>query len=378
MEALEEEWLPFRRRVQEFWRLFAQSEYELRYLLEHQREEAYRAARELLQLLFAAPVFDLWQQDGRYWLTVSPECDGGRLYALMYWQSQADQWLQADWEFEIGRTPVEQADQLEVVAEGLVISPRNIQVWPALLEDGRLGLACFSAELAAMEPGDAYMLFCDLLEQCIGELCLMTNIEAIELLEEPEQDVEPMWLAQLAPYIDQLQMEGQLPPENDPLGLYTGYDLRPREGPWALRDDIFTGHTSAAALPMLNSYYLGESQLFASAARDGLVWGFLFFDVTAIEPEQRVNVRTALEEELGQLMLEQGLGECVGGASGYQYAYLDIICYDWEAFLQAAHTLVTGYRELYQLKSLGFAELCRDGQVWFLQEETCQMGKNSL
>lgn len=374
----EKESLPFRRRVQEFWRLFGQREYELRYLLEHQLGEAYRAVRELLQVLFAAPVFELRLQDGRYWLTVSPECDGGRLYGLAYWQSQADPWLQADWEFEVGRMPAERPEQVEVTVDGMVISPRNVQVWPALLEDGRLGLAGFSAELAELEPDDAYMLFCSLLEQCIGELCLMTNLEALQLLEAPEQEDEPMLLSELADYIEDLQIAGQLPPENDPLSLYTGYDLRPREGPWALRDDIYTGHISAAAMPVLTSYYLDDDQLFAAALLDGVVWGFLFFDITAIAPEQRINVRTALEEELEQLMQAQGLGQCVGGASGYQYAYLDLICFDWDAFLQAACSLVNGYIELYQLKSLGFAELGRDGQVWFLREDTCQMGKNSL
>lgn len=360
--------LSFRQRVQEFWQLFGEYEETLRDLIQNEPQEAYQYMQRLLQVLFAAPVFDLEQQEERFCLTVSPEGDGGRLYELAYWREQADISLESYWDFLIGRMPAEELEGLEVAVNDVVVSPSSIRIWPILLEDGRLGLECFSQDLLTLEANVGYMLLCGLLEQCVGELCLMTHIEYVNLSEKPGPG-QGLLMSQLADYLAQLQMEGRLPPEDDPLALYTDYDMLPQEGPWALREDIFAGNVSAPALPVLTSYYVGSPELFQAARQDGVIWCMLFFSCTEIAEAQRIHVRTALEEELGQLLLEQALGVCVGGASGYQYAYLDWICFDWNTFLQTAQTVMERYVELYQVQTAGVAELQRNGRVIFWQFE---------
>ena len=78
-------------------------------------------------------------------------------------------------------------------------------------------------------------------------------------------------------------------------------------------------------------------------------------------------MRAAIEEELNQALAERGLGECVGSASGYQYAYLDCICYDWEAFMDTAEEILEPYVQLYQISLTGFADFRQNGNMYALQ-----------
>ncbi|MBQ5859208.1 MAG: hypothetical protein IIW51_09370, partial [Peptococcaceae bacterium] len=194
----------------------------------------------------------------------------------------------------------------------------------------------------------------------------MSNVEYVNVMDQPP--IEPcIMLSELADYILDLQMNGQLPPQDDPLGLYTSYTMEPPEHQLYLRDDIYFGNTSAAALTVLNGYYTGENEPYQEAEAEGVIWGFLFYTSADIDAEQRVNVRAAIEEDLNKVLAERGLGECVGSASGYQYAYLDCICYDWNEFMDAAEEILEPYVQLYQISLTGFADFRKEGNMYALQ-----------
>ncbi len=358
----------FRQRVEDFWQLFQEHEYELRYLMDDETEpsQSRQFMYRLLQNVFTNPIFHLKRREEHYELIVSPDGSGSRLYQLAFWRMQAPEELAEHWEIILGIPPVDFPDQAALELENLTLLAANIQVWPVLLADGRMGIEAYGEDLVSLGASRAYTAFCALLEQSIGELCLMSNVEYVNVLEQPA--MEPcIMLTDLADYIFDLQMNGQLPPQDDPLGLFTSYNMEPPEHQVYLRDDIYFGNTSAAALPILNSYYMGENELFDDAAKEGVIWGFLFFTSGDIDAEQRVNVRGAIEDELNKVLAERGLGECVGSASGYQYAYLDCICYDWAAFMDAAEEILEPYVQLYQISLTGFADFRQNGNMYALQ-----------
>ncbi len=360
--------VPFRQRVEDFWQLFLEHEYELRQLMDNELElsQSRLFMYRLLQNVFIKPIFDLQKQEDYYELIVSPDGSGSRLYQLAYWWAKMPPELTEYWEVIVGKPPAEFPEQVGLELENLLLLAADIQVWPVMLSDGRLGIAGYSEGLVSLEPNAAYIAFCTILEQCVGELCLMSNIEYLNVLEHP--DLEPcIMLPELSAFIFDLQMSGKLPPKDDPLGLFTSYNMEPQEQQIYLRDDIYFGNTSAAAFPILNGYYAGENELFDEAAQEGVIWGFLFFTSGDIDAEQRVNVRAAIEEDLNQVLIDRGLGECVGSASGYQYAYLDCICYDWAAFMDAAEEVLEPYVQLYQISLTGFADFRQNGNMYALQ-----------
>lgn len=368
MEQVMETPVSFRQRVQDFWQLFLEHEHELRFRMNNELDpsQSYQFMSRLLVNVFTKPVFHLKTYEDHYELIVSPDGSGSRLYQLAYWRMQAPEALDEHWEIIIGVPPAETPEMAALELDGRSIAATSVQVWPVLLADGRMGIEAYSEDLLPLGPDGAYTAFCALLEQCIGELCLMSNIEYVNVLEQPAMECCIM-LSDLDAYIADLQMSGQLPPQDDPLGLFTSYTMEPPEQQVYLRDDIYFGNTSAAALPILNSYYIGENALFDEAAREGVIWGFLFFNSAGIDAEQRVNVRGAIEDELNQVLAERGLGECVGSASGYQYAYLDCICYDWAGFMEAAEEVLENYVQLYQISLTGFADFRQNGNMYVMQ-----------
>ena len=359
----------FRQRVEDFWQLFMEHEQELRYRMDSEAnpsQNSHAFMYRMLQNVFSRPIFNLVRQADHYELMISPDGSGSRLYQLAYWRMQAPEEISENWEIILGVPPVEFPEMAALDLENFTLPASAVQVWPVLLADGRMGIEAYCSDLIPLGASVAYTAVCALLEQCLGELCLMSNVEYVNVMDQPplEQGIP---LSELSAYIGELQMNGQLPPQDDPLGLYTSYAMEPPEHQVYLRDDIFFGNTSAAALPILNGYYTGEDELYEDAAREGIVWGFLFYTSGDIDPEQRVNVRAAIEDELNQVLAERGLGECVGSASGYQYAYLDCICYDWEAFMDTAEEILEPYVQLYQISLTGFADFRQNGNMYALQ-----------
>ena len=365
MDEIENATISFRQRVLAFWHLFLEQEYEIRYLLNSLEdfEAADKLLGGLLATVFQHPVFLLRKQEEYYQLEVSADGDISRLYGLNYWRMQAPSVIEEQWDILVGKLTVEDPTQVEVRMEGLSIRADEIEVWPLFEPGGRLGLEYYSLEMLQLKPDMAYTLFCTMLEQCIGELCLMTNIAYINMLEAANFE-EPLLLSELADFIADWQLAGQLPPQNDPLGLYSDYEMTEQDGMWELRKDIRFGNVSAAALPVLNCYYAQVDYLFWEQAEEGLIWGFLFYSGAGLTAEQRMHVCNGLEEDLNRIAArEQGVGECVGIAIGLEYMYLDCVCYDWDAFLEIAAQLLQSYGALYQIQTGGFSQLYKGGQT---------------
>ncbi len=368
MEQILEPSVSFRQRVQDFWQLFVEYESELLYRMHHEQDpsQGHLFMQKLLQNVFPRPVFQLHTYDDYEELIISPDGSGSRLYQLAYWRMQAPEEITARWEIVIGIPPIEAPERAVLDVSERRIYALQIQVWPVLLEDGRIGIEVYSEALRALGPEHGYMASCMLVEQCIGELRLMSNVAYVTLLEQPAMEPHIL-LPALGNYIENLKLSGQLPPQDDPLGLFSSYTMEPQEEQVYLRDDIYFGNVSAAALPILQEYYVGANDLFDDAAQEGVIWGFLFFTITDIDAEQRVNVRAAIEDALNQALIEHGVGECVGSASGYQYAYLDCICYDWAGFMDVAERVLESHVQLYQLSLTGFADFRKEGNMYVIQ-----------
>lgn len=363
----------FQQRVADFWQVFAEREYEVRnLLLDGRQAEAEEYMKKLLLISFHAPVFQLELRENRGQLILSSDGSVIQLYGLAYWRVQAPQRLAEQWDFIVGQPPAEFLEQVALPAGDRMITPGDVLVWPVILPDGRLALECYSPVLLQLEQNAAYGLLYQLLNQCVGELCLLTNLAYAQIMET-EGLSEPILLTELDDYIASLQMAGKLPPQDDPLGLFTTYDINPDQERWGLREDVYTGSISAAALPVLNSFYAGDSQIFDEAAQDGIVWAFVFYSCESIDAEQRVNVRAAIEEELQAVLIAAPmLGECVGGASGYRYSYLDCVSYNFEQFVQLVRQVMQPYIALYQIKEAGIYEFRKNGRYIPIEEELTQ------
>ena len=367
--------LPFQQRVDDFWDLFAEQEAIVRDMMEQQADPAAvrQYVNELLKNVFRVPVFYLEKWEGRYQLILSPDGNRTTLYGMVCWQMRAPESLMEYWDFIVGQLPAEEPEQIKVAIGEYLLSPAQIQVWPQLLQDGRVGITCYHEALLLVEQNDAYAFLHQLLNQCIGELSVIANLGYVQILELPENDFS-MTLDALNSFLAELQADGTLSPQNDPLGLFTTYDMHSEYEDWGLREDVFAGSISAAALPILNSYYMNDTFLFEDAALDGMVWVFVFYSCETVAREERINVRGEIEKELSQKLSETkfAVGECVGGASGYHYCYLDCVCYNLEQFIRLTKQVMASYIGLYQLKEAGVCEFRKNGRYFSLCDDLPQ------
>ncbi len=123
---------------------------------------------------------------------------------------------------------------------------------------------------------------------------------------------------------------------------------------WILREDIFSGYTSCTSL--LDEYYKGKSQRFDEAVSNGVHFGFLFFENVNVPRENIVNFRGDIEDKIMEQTVPYGIANSLGGATGFHFSYIDFIIYDYEAFINIAKEILTGY----DFEEKGYSDFKRD------------------
>ena len=372
---LEESKLAFRDRVKDFWDLFIDYEQQLRDKIGEGApdDEAYEFARKILTSVFKHPMFHLGHHDDRYLLAVSTGGRSSMLYKILYWNSQAPEELSLNWDFYVGIPREDAIDTVWAEVEDLRISPDDVEVWPVLSDDGRLSVSFYCHKCAEMQPTNFYPQLYNLFYRCLGEVCILTTIRDLEVIPEPIGP-DAMTLRELRDYIEAGQSNETLPAVNDPLSIFSSYEMQPKSKPWDLREDIYKGSIPLAMLPIMDMYYLGATDGYFEDALDGVMWGYVYYSCENIEEEQRVQVRAELEEELDHALSEEfGVGGCVGGASGYQYSYLECIAMDLQRFIEVVTEVMRPYRELYQIKECGFSEFRRKGQKFRIDQDVVNL-----
>ena len=123
-----------------------------------------------------------------------------------------------------------------------------------------------------------------------------------------------------------------------------------------LRDDIIMGYNEYPEV--IREFYNGESELFREAMEDGAVFGYLFFDHSCLDQEERIRLNEQIMYEL-----EPGCGflfTIMGQSAGIYDSYIDLLCYDYAGTKKILGDLLNDHP---QLREFGFGELVYNGFV---------------
>ena len=123
------------------------------------------------------------------------------------------------------------------------------------------------------------------------------------------------------------------------LERYSAYEMEPDRGEDAdLRMDVFAGVT--LCVPLINSYLQGDSELMDYFHQDGAVPGFFYYPLDGFaDAKERGKAVLDFRDKLEAGVLERAGEDAVtflGGASGIDYGYLDLIAWDLRKVLDAA------------------------------------------
>jgi len=347
---------PFRSRVKRFWNQFLHREEELRALMDEKKMvEAMELAASLLDVCFSEHWMELGKSGETYELTLSAEGQKHRLLLLYYWRDHAPQELSDRWLFHVGRRRAKTLHQWSIRIYEQDIAAKDVFVWTEQSERNRLFLSLFSPVLAELLNGGsdgenkAYAIAEILLDQALGETTAMNVIDGLELLPQ-KKETKGMELTALFDFVKEHCSDW----DADPCDSYGAYRCTPKLKDAQLREDIFVG--SSRCNRLIGEFYNGESDIFREGMENGAVFGYLFFNNDEIDRNRMVSFRGEMEEELEEKTGDSCL--VIGGATGINYSYIDVLCYDYPQFLQGAKEMLNSRK---QLREMGFCEFIYNG-----------------
>lgn len=344
---------PFRSRVKHFWDEFVKQEKELCALMDEEKmEEAIRRSVSLLRLCFSEPWIELGKNDETYELTLSAQGQKHRLFLLNYWKDHAPLELSRRWTFQIGRKRAKTLSQWKLAVYENEISACDVTVWMKEAEGGRLSLNLFHPVLAGLlsEGSDgkdrAYSIGEILLDQALGEITAMNVVDSLKLL--PEKKEEPgMKLTFLFDYVKEHCFRW----DENPCDSYSAYRCLPKLKAVEQREDVFIGSSRCSRL--IKEFHKGKSEIFWEGMEQGVVFGYLFFNIDEMSRTDFNSFRNDMEKELEE---KAGDSFCViGGAMGMNYFYIDLICFDQTEALQVAKEILNSKKQICEMGFYDFS-----------------------
>lgn len=352
--------LPFRKRVQDFWKWFTDNEEGLARIVENRGQLESGDAVE-----FVTAGTNLINEDvhfnlgGDYEFTFSVEGSTHLFYLYPYVVSQLPAQFRDKWHF----FPFNQGTDASFSfgMYGVNVDMAQVQVSATYQEDINAFNICFYEEhLCSLEEAQSYNAYYIMMEIMLGEGLSYQYVGSVERVDAPLEN--SMKLPELRAYItDTLKAHGKEIFDN-PQQVYTGYRFEPQESE-ELRFDVVAG--SSCFQPLVADYYNGSEELFNRLNRFGAQAVFIAFPYDNNEEgdgKRALDFRYELEDRLSEeLLAPEGLGLLLGGAVGTGTCYIDLLLFDEPAFMEKIVPFLKDYPQ-YRFYLSDFrqgSDLCR-------------------
>ena len=320
----------FRERVKEFWTWFPTVADSVAESVEsgdasEQLAEFMEAVRERVGGL--SWVFGPGEAEGRLSFTVTGEGQKARQLLSHYWLS-----LGVDvpgWDFFCSRqpTPPDQLAELAVEVAGSDVDVETLMVATEVDEENEVvNIKAWHEAFENIEQEGRFQILFLLLDEALGEYGTQTKLGSIEFKHHP--DAKP--LAALPGYLSSLWLE-QGWEDLSPLETYSGYQSEPSED--FPRADTIAGYT---LLPELVLGFLNSNGCLEEDPVEGTGAQYLYIQLDgegADSREDPLEFRTSIEEEIAKRLT--GGGFVVGGATGRDNSYIDLVIFDGSRSLAA-------------------------------------------
>lgn len=343
----------FKNRVTRFWEEFSKEESQIRKMMDDkvEGEELLKVVDSILHLAFNNICFEIGiSKDNKYELILTPEGNRVRLLQLHYWLRQAPKDLWKNWNFYSSKPALENPG-LSISMFGIDLSAKEISLYTRPDNSrNKIDIDIYCPKLMKLGRDERYIMFFVFLDRFISEFYTIEYVGYVDFLNKPPKE-KPVTINNLKAHIDQCISENNWTRFDAPGQIYTGYKMEPSNNEnLSLREDVFSGYS--ACIPILNAYYSEENDIFDEYSRDGIIFGFLFFENESIPSDSIVSFRGNIEDRIVSETSQYGIADSLGGATGFQYSYIDFIIYDSDAFLPIARKILKEY----DLKKTGYAD----------------------
>ncbi|MCL1926779.1 MAG: hypothetical protein FWF95_06570 [Syntrophorhabdaceae bacterium] len=257
---------------------------------------------------------------------------------------------------------------------GADVETDNVKVSATPSEDGKtVDLRFYAKEWETLEEQNCYGAFYTLFDLCVGEALACAFVNKVEKAQTVEDGM--FALTGLEQWIrDKFCEDGKDP---NPADRHFVYEMEPQED-LELRRDVIIGGANCA--PLLNDYLSGDDSCYQTFAKFGTKPVFLYFyyDFGTKERAEVLCERNALmdkleEEVLGERGSGNEIGLMLGGAMGVSRAYIDLLLYDEQLFMEKARKLLADFPYMVLGK-----EFYPSGQEFLLTDHTMAGFKERL
>lgn len=286
-------------------------------------------------------------------LTLSPEADPYKGAAIAYIVANAPQLK--GWTFYSSRQPSESFATMSMEIADETITAKQIWVTPRVDEEAEeIDLVCWAPVFESL-PEDARGQITFLwLDEALGELNVTHRLGSIDIHGNSLENAMP--LSELPEFITETEKKHQWRPifQGE---TYSTYKFRERTefDPTFLRSDIFAG---TSLLHRLSSDHIKEDGKLENPLPD---WGvdFLFVSIpkSFFTKGSEVDERAGIEDAIQELFDSTDSGRVLGGASGHENLYIDLVIFDGKNGINAT------------LEALSRHAIGKSGKVFYFDKE---------
>lgn len=335
--------MPFRARVNDFWKWFTENEPELSHIIENRSNQD--DSNRIIELVSQGT--DLISKDAHFNLGGDYEftfCVEGRIslfYLYPYLVSQLPEQFSEKWHFFPFNPGTDHTFTFDMY--GVQVDMANVQVSAAYVEENNcFNIRYYEPQLATLPVDESLNAYYIMMEIMLGEGLSYQYIADVERTDVPAEHM--ITLPELKAYITDTLKARDKEVFDNPKNLYTGYRLEPEESE-ELRFDIIAGTTCFA--PLLANYYSDLTEQFDALAKFGVKAAYIAFSYDSEEGDngkEILDFRHTLEDRIEQELLQpEGLGLMLGGAIGQSVCYIDLLLFDQRAFTEKIIPLLSEY-----------------------------------
>ncbi|MGL5317147.1 MAG: hypothetical protein ACRC9Q_00380 [Bacteroidales bacterium] len=351
----------FKLRIEEFWKKFQVKEQELYQMIQSQDDPEAIMSRmqELLGVAFDSVYFELSLQEDKCEIILTPEGNRVKWILYYYWMKMAPAELGVRWNFYAAKPPVAEPLPVTFTMYDIEVSDTDFEIFA---EENRIGavidLFVYAPKFDTCTEQQKYTIFYVLLEHYLGEVNLMEYIGDITFVAKDQETGERVDAVSMLSFLNKHIRKNEWVLIDKPTDCFSTYSMDPvEEDTLDLREDVIAGNSSC--VPIINEYYNDDSTTFRFAMENGVMIGFFYYDNTRFTPQTSVAFREEMTEKLLGQIKGRNIADVIGGATGLDYSYLDVIVYDFEEFRLIAKELL----ENYDFDESGFSEFVRGGDI---------------
>lgn len=351
----------FKLRVEEFWKKFQLKELELYQMIRSQDDPEAIMSRiqELLDVAFDSVYFELSENEDKCEIILTPEGNRVKWILYHYWVQLAPEDLKTRWNFYAAKPPVSEALPVSFSMYDIEVSDTDFEIYAEVNRPSSvLDLFVCAPKFETCTDQQKYSILYVLLEHYLGEVNLMEYVGNITFVDKAHEEGTPVDAVSLLTFLQNHIDKNKWLSIEKPTECYSTYTMDPvEEDTLDLREDVIAGNSSC--IPVINEYYNDDPTVFRQAMENGVLIGFFYYDNTRFTPQTSVAFREEMTEKLLESTKGMNIVDVIGGATGLDYSYLDVIVYDFDAFRPIAKELL----EIYDFDESGFSEFVRGGDI---------------